>query len=304
MLATLVAGAFDDKGWSFETKWDGVRALCAVYSDRVKLMSRTGHDLLGQFPELAVLRRAFRRLPVLVDGEICSLDARGRSSFQRLQGRLGRKVRGDEGFPPVTYVVFDCLAAGGKDIRKLPLRERQKILARIVRPSPRVLISKPVVGNGRRLFALARKRGWEGIVGKRLESTYQERRSRDWVKVKVIHEQEAAIIGWTDPKGSREDFGALLLGLYDRGRLQFVGKVGTGFSRATLEDVIRRLRPLELKKPPFPKPAGRSVHWARPKLVAEIKFGEWTHDGLMRQPVFLGLRFDKKAQECVREMPR
>ncbi|MBV8424505.1 MAG: non-homologous end-joining DNA ligase [Candidatus Eremiobacteraeota bacterium] len=294
MLATLIAGPFDDDAWSFETKWDGVRALCAIRPENISLTSRTGHDLLGQYPELAVLRRAFRRLPVLVDGEICSLDGRGRSSFQRLQNHTGR----------IALVVFDCLAAGGLDLRKHPLRERQKILAQLVRTSPRILLSTPTIGCGKRLFEIARKRGWEGIVGKRLDSAYQERRSRDWVKIKVVFEQEAAIIGWTDPKGSRADFGALLLGIYDRGKLQFVGKVGTGFNRQTLEDVIRRLRPLELKVPSFPKPSGANVHWARPRLVAEIKFAEWTRDGSMRQPVFLGLRFDKKPQDCVRALPR
>ncbi len=305
MLATLIDAPFDDDGWSFETKWDGVRALCAVERGHVTLTSRTGHDLLAQFPELQSLRAAFRRLPILVDGEICDLDAQGRSSFQRLQQRLNR-IDGAAGHDGrrATYVVFDLLAAGGQDLRKRPLEQRQRILGEILKPVPHVLLSKPIVGTGRRLFSIAKKRGWEGIIGKRRDSPYQSRRSRDWVKIKTINEQEAVIVGWTDPRGSRAHFGALFMGLYDDGNLQFVGKVGTGFDRSALREVYKRMKPLEVRKPAISTVNVPHAHWVKPLLVAELKFGEWTRDGIMRQSVFLGLRNDKPARECVREKPR
>jgi bifunctional non-homologous end joining protein LigD len=294
MLATLIDAPFDDDAWSFETKWDGIRALCAITERGLKLTSRTGHNLLVQFAELESIRSSFRHLPVLVDGEICSIDAHGRSDFQRLQEHKGR----------IVYVVFDLLAADGRDLRKHPLKERQRLLAEVARNGAHVHISKPVVRRGIALFARAKARGLEGIIGKRRDSRYVERRSRDWVKIKALSEQEAVIVGWTDPRRTREHFGALLLGVYEHGKLEYAGKVGTGFDAATLADVSRKLRPLATdRKPVVDEVSEAHVHWVKPRLVAELKFGEWTRDGRMRQPVFLGLRTDKKPREVVRELP-
>lgn len=306
MLATLVDKPFDDERWAFEIKWDGVRAIAALHEDgSVELYSRNGHDLLGQFPEFATLQRAFRPLPAILDGEIVSLDRFGRSSFQRLQKRLGRHPGGAaevDGAGTIAYAVFDALYAGGKDLRGLPLERRRTTLEKGLKAHPRVFISKQVRGSGRRLFAVARKRHLEGIIAKLLASTYQPRRSRDWLKIKTVLEQECVICGWTDPRGSRARFGALVLGLYAGGKLQLVGAAGTGFDRALLDDVWKRLQPLASARAPFatvPRIAG--VHWVRPKLVAEVRVAEWTRDKRMRQPVFLGLRFDKSPRECVFE---
>ncbi|MDQ2817758.1 MAG: non-homologous end-joining DNA ligase [Candidatus Eremiobacteraeota bacterium] len=307
MLATLVAEPFDDPGWLFETKWDGVRALCTIAEGgRVSLTSRNGLDLAGQFPELAALDKAFGALPVLLDGEIASLDSDGRSSFQRLQGRLNRPDpdRRVREATPVTYVVFDLLYHGGRDLRSRPLSYRKSLLERSLRAGARsVSYSKHIVGEGRKLYELAQAYSLEGIVGKLARSAYVERRSRDWVKIKIQRRQEFVIGGWTEPRGARKLFGALLLGVYDKGRLDYVGHVGTGFGAASLEEVMRRLAPWETDRCPFGKrpSANAPCHWVQPRLVAEVKFGEWTTDGILRQPVFLGLRQDKAPSQCRRE---
>jgi len=309
MLATLADGPFDDDDWFFEIKWDGVRAIATVVGGRAPVVrSRTGKDLLVQFPEFARLDRACSRLPVILDGEIVSLDSKGRSSFQRLQSRLNRKHSDPalEREVPATYVVFDLLYAGDSDLRRQPLEKRKALLERILRPSVHVMYSKHVVGRGKQLFGLAKRRSLEGILAKRRDSQYVERRSQAWLKIKTHYEQEVVIGGWTEPRGSREDFGALLLGVYDGASLVYVGHVGTGFDRALLAQVMRRMRPLETKRCPFASPPASNApnHWVRPKLVAEVKFGEWTKDGLMRQPVFLGLRDDKNPRDVSRERPK
>lgn len=306
MLATLVDSPFDDPDWLFETKWDGVRALCWIENGTVTLRSRTGKDLLGQFPEFASLAKGFRGSPALLDGEIVAFDARRVSSFQRLQSRLNVIAsRRSEKAVPVTYVVFDALYALGRDLRRLGVEQRKQVLKRlIVAGTPRVRYSAHVVGRGKKAFERAQRLGLEGIIGKRCDSSYQERRSRDWVKIKNVHEQEVVIGGWTDPKGSRSDFGALLVGVYEKGKLRFAGGVGTGFDRALLQSVMRALAPLETAKAPFVDPPKLRAHWVRPELVCEVKFSEWTQDGILRQPVFLGMRIDKKAKSVVRERPK
>ena len=307
MLPTLADAPFDSAEWLFELKWDGVRALCLVTKDAVKAVSRTGRDLVSQFPELADLRRAFKRLPVVVDGEIVSLDRRGRSSFQRLQPRINRFRASDEApGVRVNFAVFDLLGRAGVDLRDRPLAERKDALAQLMRDGERfALYSKHVVGSGTRLFAQAQRAGVEGIVAKRRSSEYRSGRSREWLKVKTVLRQEFVVVGWTEPSGSRRYLGALLLGLYDKGVMTYAGHVGTGFDEATLADLYRRLTPLETKRSPLaiaPK-TNADVHWVRPRLVAEVKFGEWTRDGVLRQPVYLGLRTDKRPEECVREAP-
>jgi bifunctional non-homologous end joining protein LigD len=298
MLATLVDEPFDDPDWLFEIKWDGYRALCTVEDGKLTLVSRNGLDMLKRFPELQELASAFASVPVMVDGEIVSLDAHGRSSFQRLQ-ESQKKPAG------LTYVAFDLLYADGADLRSKPLEERKARLERLIRDDGLVLYSKHVVDRGKALFASAVKRRLEGIIGKNRTSTYQERRSRDWVKIKTGHEQEFVVGGWTEPKGSRKGFGALLLGVYRNKSLQYVGSVGTGFSAKLLDELYDRLRKIERKTSPFINEvdARSQPHWTKPDLVVEVRFSEWTRDGYLRQPAYLGLRTDKRAADVVAEIP-
>ncbi len=298
MLATLVAQPFDDPEWLFEIKWDGYRALCTIEKDSFSLVSRNGLDMLRRFPDLKALAGAFSSVPIVVDGEIVSLDAKGRSEFQRLQ-ESQKKPAG------LTYAAFDLLYADGTDLRSTPLEERKALLERLIRDNELVLYSKHIVGRGTALFKSAREKNLEGIIGKKRESTYQERRSRDWVKIKTGHEQEFVVGGWTEPKGSRKGFGALLLGVHQPKGLQFVGSVGTGFTAKVLQDLYARLRAIERKTSPFVNEvvANSPIHWASPELVIEARFAEWTRDGYLRQPAYLGLRPDKSADEVVAEIP-
>jgi bifunctional non-homologous end joining protein LigD len=299
MLATLVSEPFDDPAWLFEIKWDGYRALCTIdEKDELTLVSRNGLDMLQRFPSLAELGSAFSSVPVVVDGEIVSLDAQGRSAFQRLQ-ESQKKPAG------LTYAVFDLLYADGKDLRSIPLEERKALLERLIKDDTLVLYSKHVVGQGKELFDVARKKQLEGIIGKRRDSTYQERRSRDWVKIKTSFEQEFVVGGWTEPKGSRKGFGALLLGVYDKKELRYVGSVGTGFTVKKLSELYARLQKIERKTSPFVNAvdANAPAHWCSPQLVVEVRFAEWTRDHYLRQPAYVGLRIDKQAADVVAETP-
>jgi bifunctional non-homologous end joining protein LigD len=307
MLATLVDAPFDDDRWVFELKWDGYRAIAVVTKDDVTLTSRNAKDLLHQFPEMSKLAAAFRSIPVVVDGELCVIDEQGRPDFQALQSRDKSPARG---LPrrkpsPVTFVVFDLLYADGRDLRERPLEERKRLLESIVVPDRGVLFSKHVVANGIQLFELAERRGLEGIVGKVRISPYRSIRSREWVKIKAKKRQEFVVGGWTEPRGSRKEFGALLVGYYDGGELRYAGHVGTGFDAKLLRDLSAKLKPLERKTSPFvdaPK-TNTPAHWVKPQLVAEIAFAEWTREGILRQPVFIGLRIDKEPKSVVRERP-
>jgi bifunctional non-homologous end joining protein LigD len=298
MLATLVEKPFDDPNWLFEIKWDGYRALCTIDDGKLTLTSRNGLDMLARFPGLSELVGAFASVPVMVDGEIVSLDGQGRSAFQRLQ-ESQKKPAG------LTYAVFDLLYADGKDLRSTPLEERKALLERLIQDDTLVLYSKHVVERGEALFEVAREQKLEGIVGKLRSSTYQERRSRDWVKIKTGSEQEFVVGGWTEPKGSRKGFGALLVGVYEKKSLRYVGSVGTGFSVKLLADLYERLRKIERKASPFVNAvdANAPVHWTSPQLVVEVRFAEWTRDGYLRQPAYMGLRLDKPAGDVVAEVP-
>jgi bifunctional non-homologous end joining protein LigD len=300
MLATLVEKPFDDPEWLFEIKWDGYRAVCTIDAKgKLTLKSRNDLDMLKRFPELENLATAFASVPIMVDGEIVSLDKAGRSEFQRLQ-ESQKKPAG------LTYAAFDLIYADGKDLRSTPLEERKALLERLIADEALVLYSKHVVGRGKALFETAKKRGLEGIMAKKRASTYQERRSRDWLKIKAQHEQEFVVGGWTEPKGSRTGFGALLLGVYDKKALRFVGAVGTGFNAKKLRDIHADLRKLERRSSPFVNDveANAPVHWASPQMVVEVRFAEWTRDGYLRQPAYLGPRPDKSAKDVVAEIPK
>ncbi len=297
-LATLIDAPFDDPDWLFEIKWDGFRAITTIdEGGRVTMSSRNGKDFLGRFPALASIAKSFKGGPVVVDGEIVAFDADGKSSFQLLQNASEGRV---------SYVVFDVIYGEGRDLRSEPLEARKAVLQRILRPSSTVVLSKHVVGRGTELFEAAQARGLEGIVAKRRDAPYVERRTRDWVKIKAQLEQECVIAGYTEPGGGRKGFGSLVLGLYDHERLVYCGNVGTGFDAKTLTALWRKMKALEMRECPFSRPpkTRSRAHWIRPTLVAEVRFTEWTHEGSMRHPAYLGLREDKPAKDCHREKPR
>jgi bifunctional non-homologous end joining protein LigD len=310
MLATAAAKPFDDPNWLFEIKWDGYRAVAFIDEGSLRLVSRTQNDLTKQFPELHDLPKFVKAKSAILDGEIVALDDQGRPSFSLMQQRTGfrpgkHRLPGREGVP-VVYYAFDLLYLDGMDLRRVDLKQRKQQLQSVIENSPVVHFSDHYPEKGIALFEAAQQRGLEGIVAKKRTSTYDEMRSSEWLKIKITTSQECVIGGYTDPEGSREHFGALVLGLYDKeDRLIHVGQVGTGFDQKTLKEIGDRLRPLETKKNPFygEVAALRKVHFVRPELVAEIKFSEWTHEteegGMkLRAPVFMGLRPDKSPEEC------
>lgn len=321
MLASTGDAPLDAAALAYEPKYDGIRAIVSLTppSD-VRFWSRLGNEKTAQFPEIAAALREWARTldrPVILDGEIVALDERGEpAGFQNLQGRIHLRTpppRRDS-VPPwlgsqktVALIVFDLLRVDDEDLRPLPLRQRrarlESLLAGVV--DPRLRISTQVVGDGRALHARARAEGWEGLIAKRLDSIYRsDRRSPDWRKLKLVRRQVCVIGGWTDPRGSRPFFGALLLGVSDeRGRLQYVGHTGAGFTDAELGRVWTRLHALEIKASPFattPRTNERP-HWVQPQLVAEVKFTEWTADGKLRHPTYLGLRDDIRPEEVRKE---
>ena len=310
MLATAVAKAFDNPDWVFEIKWDGYRAVAFIEDGRVRLVSRTQNDLTGQFPELGTLPQFVKAQRAILDGEIVALDEKGRPSFSLMQQRTGfqpgkRRLAGRKGVP-VIYYAFDLLYLDGLDLRRVGLEQRKQLLQQQIIPGGVIQYSDHYAEKGIDLFEAARQRELEGIVAKKRNGPYQEKRSSDWLKIKITQRQECVIGGYTDPEGSREYFGALVLGLYDRqGRLIHVGQVGTGFDQKGLKEMFALLQPLKTKDNPFYGPIGglRKVQFVRPKLVAEIKYSEWTHETAeggvkLRAPVFMGLRADKTAEEC------
>jgi bifunctional non-homologous end joining protein LigD len=299
MKAVLADEPFSDPGWIFERKLDGVR--CLAHRDDggpVRLLSRTDRDMTGQFPELAAALEGQPSKDFVVDGEIVAF-AGAVTSFQRLQ-RRGRET------VSVFLYVFDVLRLDGRDVRDLPLRERKALLRKALRFEDPLRFSAHRNEHGEELFREACRQGLEGLLAKRADSPYRsDARSRDWLKLKCHAEQELVIGGFTAPQGSRTDFGALLVGYWEKDRLRYAGKVGTGFDHATLESLGRKLRDLEREDPPFPDvhPIPKGTRWVEPDLVAQIAFSEWTRDGRLRHPRYLGLRDDKPAREVVRERP-
>lgn len=331
MLATLVDAPFNDPAWSYEVKWDGYRALAFLDRGKTRLVSRNHTVLTEQFSELKGIATAISARQALVDGEICALDEQGRPSFSLMQqhtGGLGYRsappgaelrgrrsaARREANLPaeiPLVYYAFDLLYLDGFDLRQVSWEQRRQQLQNILAPDARIRYSEQF-DDGIGLFEAARRSGLEGIVAKRRSSCYQEKRSREWLKMKVTLRQECVIGGYTAPRGSREHFGSIVLGLYDdQGRLLHVGQAGSGFTAATHRDMWQRLQALRTERSPFwgKVEATRTTAWVQPELVAEIKFSEWTHEGRsggvkLRAPVFEGLRFDKPPRECVIERPR
>ena len=290
MLATLVTAPFDRPGWVYEEKYDGDRALAYKEGGRVRLLSRNGKERTDRFPGIAAAIRALSAATLLLDGEVVIFDNKGVSRFQLLQQDQGKAV----------FAVFDCLFHDGKDLRREPLSARRAVMVRSIGSSKTLVASHRLASNGLEAFRVAKRRGYEGLVAKDPSSPYVEARSTRWLKVKVHQEDEFVICGYTKPAGSREHFGALLLGAYESGRLHYVGKVGTGFDRRTLAALHQKFRPLvrahsTLVDPPREK----GVVSLAPRLIAQISFQEWTADTKLRQPVFLGLRDDKRPQEVL-----
>ncbi len=313
MLASLADAPLVDSGLVYEPKYDGIRAIVEVAprGRGVHLWSRLGNEKTSQFPEIAdALRTWSTRLkaPIVLDGEIVALDARGRpAGFQSLQGRIHLKAGNSAGQPGRTaFIAFDVLRAGTTDFRGQPLVERRRGLEHLFDDtgSPALRVSEIAYGDGRALHKRAVEQGWEGLIAKAASSRYLSgKRSPDWRKLKLLHEQEFVVAGWSEPRKSRTHFGALILGVYDGGELRYVGHVGTGFDSDELERVMARLKPLETKTSPFRQkvPKNETPHWVRPTLVAQVRFTEWTSDGILRQPVYLGLRDDKKPRQVTRE---
>jgi bifunctional non-homologous end joining protein LigD len=313
MLATSIDAPFDGPDWLFEIKWDGYRAIAFVDKGKVRLVSRNQNDLTAQYRDLHDLPKFLNAKSAILDGEVVALDEHGRSSFSLMQQRTGFRDRTRRLAPQpeisVLYYAFDLLYLDGYDLRRVPLEDRKQALAAILTPSDTLRLSDHFVANGKALFEVARKKGLEGILAKKRASFYEERRSREWLKIKITHRLEAVIGGYTEPEGSREYFGSIVLGLYDqKGNLIHVGQAGSGFDHRTLAQLWKLLKPLETKANPFQGKveALKKVHWIKPQLVAEIEFSEWTHPTeaggpKLRAPVFLGLRDDKDPKECVFE---
>jgi bifunctional non-homologous end joining protein LigD len=312
MLATPVDVPFDGAEWLFEIKWDGYRAIAFIEDGKLRLVSRNQNELTGRFPELKDLPKFVHAKTAILDGEVVALDDEGRASFSLMQQRTGFRPGGRRGEAksgvPVLYYAFDLLYFDGYDWRKVPLEERKKKLASLLVTGESVRYSDHYEKQGKALFEMASAKGLEGILAKKRDSTYQERRSTEWLKVKIRHRLEAVIGGYTEPEGSRAHFGSIVLGLYDKqDRLIHVGQAGSGFDQKSLEEVWKLLKKRETKKNPFhgEVEALRKVYWVKPELVAEIEYAEWT-DGTsegsgpkLRAPVFLGLRDDKNPQDCV-----
>jgi bifunctional non-homologous end joining protein LigD len=304
MLATLTDRRDFGHGWLLERKFDGERCVARKEGDAIRLESRTGKDLTGTYPEVRAALAAQRGDRLLLDGELVAFDGR-QTSFSRLQQRLGITTPSPalvEAFP-VVYCVFDLLEADGEDLTGRPLVERRARLERAIAPTPALLISEAWHDESERRFAEACRAGWEGLIAKRGDAPYAHGRSRDWLKLKCVLAQEFVVGGYTDPAGSRTDFGALLVGYYEGDRLRYAGKVGTGYTAETLTKLGARLRRLQTSESPFvdARPIPRGTHWTRPELVAQIGFAEWTVDGRLRQPRYLGLRDDKHPAEVVKE---
>jgi bifunctional non-homologous end joining protein LigD len=304
-LATLVSDVPRGPGWVHEIKLDGYRALCRLEKGRARLITRRENDWTEQFGRIGAAAAFLPAQTALLDGEVVWLAADGRTDFQALQGALG-EGRDERLF----YFAFDLLHLDGWDLRRTPLLQRKGALRALLAAAPAeaapLRFSDHVEGDGEAFLRQACAHGLEGIVAKRADGPYREKRGHDWLKVKCLAEQELVIVGYTDPSGSRQGLGALLVGVHEKGKLRYAGKVGTGFDSRTLNDLLRRLKPLERSTPAVADPPrgykARGAHWVEPKLVAQVAFTGWTDDGVLRHPSFKGLREDKPASEVTREV--
>ena len=304
-LATLVKAAPSGDDWLHELKFDGYRMLCRIDHGKVRFYSRNRIDWTARFPGLAQAMKSLPAKTAMLDGEVVVMDSRGHTSFQKLQQAMGKGGQG-----VFIYEIFDLLYLDGFNLTKSPLIERKRLLKGLIDSSGRsgpLRYSDHVEGNGAEVFKQACKKGLEGIVSKLATSPYDSTRNRNWLKVKCSKQQEFVIAGYTPSKKGVPGIGSLILGVYEKGKLVYTGRVGTGFSLKKRVELQKKLDEMAMKESPFatkPKAPGLSAaHWATPKLVAEVTFTEWTSDGAIRHPSFQGLREDKKPTEVHRELP-
>jgi bifunctional non-homologous end joining protein LigD len=296
MKAVLTDERFSDPNWIYERKLDGIRCIAIRSGKRLRMLSRNNLSLNARYPELAEALAAEPCQRFAIDGEVVAF-AGSQTSFARLAQRHQKPVS-------VFLYVFDVLWIDGRDVRKLPLRSRKRLLRAALDFKGQVRYTPHRNERGEAFFEEACRKGWEGLIAKRAGSPYSAARSRDWLKFKCEHGQEVVVGGFTAPKGSRTELGALLLGYYADGELRYAGKVGTGFDQATLRELGAKLRRIRRKTSPFADADSireRGVTWVQPRLVAEVGFTEWTRHGRLRHPRFLGLRFDKSPREVVKE---
>jgi bifunctional non-homologous end joining protein LigD len=305
-LATLVKEPPKGNEWFHELKFDGYRMLCHLHRGKARFWSRNGKDWTEKFPNLAQALKTFPVTTAILDGEIVVVDSAGRSSFQRLQQSMGRGGKA----PSFVFQVFDLIYLEGYNLSQTPLRERKLVLEQLLASAKAkgpLRYSDHVEGNGARFFKQACEFGIEGVVSKLADSFYESTRNRNWQKAKCLKRQEFVIAGYTPSKKGFPGFGSLILGVYDKGKLVYSGRVGTGFSikqRLELQKKLDRISQPSMAFAVKPKDPGlRDAHWAKPQLVAEVEFTEWTADGSIRHPSFQGLREDKNPTEIVREEP-
>jgi bifunctional non-homologous end joining protein LigD len=297
MMAQTADDPFDNEDWLFEIKFDGYRAIAEVDKGEVKLYSRNGLGFEAAYPEVYNALKQLK-LKAIFDGEIVAMDSDNRSSFKLMQ------KAGKDPNIGLYYYIFDLLSLEGKDMQSLPLLERKAQISTLIKGNDILRYSDHVLADGKDFFQLVIEHDLEGMIAKRIESIYHQGiRSRDWLKIKHQHNQEAIIVGFTPPQGGRKFFGALVLAVYDKKELMYVGNVGTGFDEQTLKDLHTLMLSLKTDNSPFSHkiPGDAHITWIKPQLVANIRFTEWTSDGAMRHPVYLGLRNDKSAAEVVKE---
>jgi DNA ligase D-like protein (predicted ligase) len=307
-LATLSHERFWEPGWVYERKLDGQRCLAVRTSSGTRLYSRSGRDVTVAFPEIAEALEQQASTDFVIDGEVVAFEG-ARTSFERLQPRihLSSAEKARRSGVPVYFYVFDVLRADGQDVRGEPLLDRKAKLRELLTFDGPIRYTPHRRKAGEEYFAEACRKGWEGLIAKRADAAYATGRTDRWLKFKCEAGQELVVVGWTDPEGSRVALGALLLAYWDRKGgedLVYAGKVGTGFSQSVLRDLHAQLSQIERDSTPCTRGSSiprKAVHWAEPRLVAQVAFTEWTRDGQLRHPRYLGLRTDKKATDVVRE---
>jgi bifunctional non-homologous end joining protein LigD len=305
MLATLAKHAFSDPAWVFEAKLDGQRSLLWRRRSTIRLITRNEKDRTSHYPDLVEAVGRVDTAPLIADGEIVAFQG-DVTSFARLQERMqnARPSPAQVAAVPVLFYLFDLIWFDGYDLSSLPLLARKSVLRRAIAFEDPIRFSEHLEEDGEVAFRAACEKGWEGLIAKRASAPYTHARSNDWLKFKCVNEQEFVVLGWTEPHGARSGLGALLVGYHEDGELRFGGKVGTGFSERELAMLTDRLGLLEQSAPTVADTKGLSmkgVHWVRPELVAEVGFSEWTPDGKLRHPRYVGLRDDKRPEQVVRE---
>ncbi|HEY2819601.1 MAG TPA: DNA ligase D [Candidatus Acidoferrum sp.] len=304
-LAELGDKPFSSPNWVYEIKWDGVRAIAQIEDGKTTLWARSGRDVTSEYPEFKDMAARFRLRNAIIDGEIVTLDADGRSNFHTLQHRLGVQNPSRQMMQsvPLDYFAFDVMYADGYDLRRASLVDRKDFLKQILSGNERIHFSEHIAEQGEAMYEAARSKGLEGIVAKLKNSTYAGERTSTWVKLKIVSEVDAVVAGYTEGRGSRKFFGALVLGLYEGRELKFIGSVGTGFDEAKQEKIFDKLNVLRSKTSPFAKIPGlrENVEWVEPELVARVKYANWTNDNHLRAPVFLSLLTDRAAKDCTME---